>query len=1433
MRSWMAAASRLLSPTAEKTTKKLGARRALRSRIGLEPLEERAMLAVFHVALTGSDGNDGSAATPYRTIQQAITAASAADDGDDIIRVAGGEYGAAVDLGFTIHADAELDTLDIAGSYDALFITQDFVNTPTIYVPNGEGEHITVNDADVTIESMRFNGSSVNNGIVVAAGNFRLDTVWVSNAVDAMLGDTLSGPVNIENSRMFNLSGTGVKLTNMTGDLGIFSSTIELSGANGVDFEGSGGAFVSIQTSSITNHPNGVGARIANPGGQVSFGNNSVVSNNASGIVVEGASSLAIDATQVNLNTLNGLTASNVTGQVSLTGSTDMINNGFIGAHISNAGSLDINNVDVLDNSAGGLIASTVSGGVEITNSSFDNNSTGIGIDGAGFVTIENSSALSNTTANGLTINNGGTVSVTGQQFNGNAGNGIEITNSLGVTLDGLTANQNLGDGINLATVGAVILINVIADLNDPGLVIDNAPSVSDTDGSYSSNLGSGVVLTNIGAGGVQFTGTDANLNGGDGFFLSGNAGHTGLSGVTVDNNGGDGAHLESVTTVGVSSLHADGNDDDGLHVDTADYLSVTSAAITNNTAGAGLRASGIAGAVELAGDFDMNNVGILIDGAASVAAGLFSADGNNLNGLDISQITGLVEIFEGSASGNFFHGINVENAGALSVNLFDANNNSAAGLVASSISGSVSITSSDFNDNSSGIGVDGADKVEVDDVSASNNTTANGLVINNVTGAGTALIIGGSSFNGNAADGVRVTNVAAQLTLDEVEASGNGEEGFDIDGGEELELFDLTLKNNASGVGGKVVNVGQIRFTGTDIGVVADLIEVTGSSITHTRAGDAQQVITYTDDTSRLSVSGKDGDDTIRLSGTFTLGAGDGLTVFAGDDNDLIESNGVQGFGQTVPLILNGESGTDSLTVNSLSASDDFVELVSGFVNVKYGPNAQAATPEVHEFDQIEEVTITTAGGNDSVVVTEPVSGAFPDFVSINGGDENDGIELNLGKPDTEINYNINGAAGNNGLTIFTRSANDNVLTFTDFKVEVEPRTPPDLAVVKTIEYVNIRGINAFADAGNDAFHVDSNFNVDLERISLFGQGDQDLVEIFLDSPFHAALFQFDGGTGTDNRLSVFTDNAGTDSVTINSQLVRTIPGSSTFPPKDVEYTNVQSLQVDTAGGADEISLSQAVAAPNLPASVQVNSDEDADIIAVDPANIPNSVELLFNLGSGDDTVTVTLPTTAVQTTMYMDGAGNDVGDLVRVVGQADVSNNISVGELSSNVDRLRLLDIELLFMFGGSAADVFSNNSSANSLIDGLGGNDSLTGGSGRDFILGEGGLDELSTLGEEDLLVSGPVTFDLHIASLIAIMSEWTSSRTFEERIANINGTGIGPRNNGDAFLQPTVTVFDEGALDLLTGGTEDDWFLAQTSNDQVLDQQNLDDVVTVIP
>ncbi len=164
------------------------------------------------------------------------------------------------------------------------------------------------------------------------------------------------------------------------------------------------------------------------------------------------------------------------------------------------------------------------------------------------------------------------------------------------------------------------------------------------------------------------------------------------------------------------------------------------------------------------------------------------------------------------------------------------------------------------------------------------------------------------------------------------------------------------------------------------------------------------------------------------------------------------------------------------------------------------------------------------------------------------------------------------------------------------------------------------------------------------------------------------------------------------------------------------------------------------------------------------------------------------------------------------------------------------------------GDAGDDTVDGNGGNDFIDGgidndilLGGdggegaNDTILGGDGRDILVGDRGVltpsnlqgatDSLDGGAGEDIVVAGALSINDALA-LSAIQAEWTSSRTYSQRVANINGTGVGPRDNGNFFLQANVNVVPDNpspagpAIDEVLGGADQDWFFYE-SEDNLLD------------
>jgi hypothetical protein len=93
-------------------------------------------------------------------------------------------------------------------------------------------------------------------------------------------------------------------------------------------------------------------------------------------------------------------------------------------------------------------------------------------------------------------------------------------------------------------------------------------------------------------------------------------------------------------------------------------------------------------------------------------------------------------------------------------------------------------------------------------------------------------------------------------------------------------------------------------------------------------------------------------------------------------------------------------------------------------------------------------------------------------------------------------------------------------------------------------------------------------------------------------------------------------------------------------------------------------------------------------------------------------------------------------------------------------------------------------------------------------------------------DDLMIGGTPASNSNETALAAVLAEWTSQDDYATRIANLLGTGGGSsfanRLNGNYFLQPGVTVFDDGAQYPLTGSAGQDWFFANILGFGVLDK-----------
>lgn len=194
---------------------------------------------------------------------------------------------------------------------------------------------------------------------------------------------------------------------------------------------------------------------------------------------------------------------------------------------------------------------------------------------------------------------------------------------------------------------------------------------------------------------------------------------------------------------------------------------------------------------------------------------------------------------------------------------------------------------------------------------------------------------------------------------------------------------------------------------------------------------------------------------------------------------------------------------------------------------------------------------------------------------------------------------------------------------------------------------------------------------------------------------------------------------------------------------------------------------------------------------VIFNPADVD---EINIRTRGGDDKVVVS---NSITTGVTIDGgAGNDAlrggsgNDLIF----GGSGNDMLAGQAGN--DKLFAGD-GMDDLFGGSGDDILVAGS----------GNDLLFGGSGRDLMIGGLDGDFLNGGSGDDILIGGITIYDEDIAALDAALAIWTSSDSFDDRVAHLTGTG--------GLLESGVAVFDDDDTDVLIGGGGRDLLFADTT------------------
>ncbi|MCI0360198.1 MAG: hypothetical protein L0211_17105 [Planctomycetaceae bacterium] len=755
-----------------------------------------------------------------------------------------------------------------------------------------------------------------------------------------------------------------------------------------------------------------------------------------------------------------------------------------------------VNGTLVFDEPHAGVTSLTILGSSDVDNVTIDGN------DILTDIPISMGGAVGNDT---LDIDDLRIEGAPGDAFTADSFSSVDIFSS--------TFSNNLaGDGIHLTNNGAVVFNQVTASGNDPGVFVSGAASFSDTDGVFSNNNDHGIQLIDI-AGNVTLVRTIADNNdadndgtAGDGLNATASLNPTAIGGNLLiqggrfRDSGGAGDHQErgvfvasiagSVTmeSSGGTAMAVTGNEQDGVRiVDGGTTATFTGGSYSNN-GGDGLEIDSFSGAVSFSGGLQANSNtddGIDLSGAASLSVtSAVGASNNGDDGLEANSITGAVAISTSAFNDNgqinpTGDGIElVTIGGAVTLNAVLAggndpgvfvngaasysdtggiyNGNDNHGIQLLNITGAVTLTNvtaqeNDADENGTGDGVNmdniGGPVVILggtySDPDVDADDQQNGIVVTDTVGVGTARVFIGNdgatisavAASGNVDDGIDLDDVLS-ASLDTVTANNNGNFGFEISNvgaSYGVILSDLTLAGNTT-AGGDINTAPALTYNTNKAatGTVADTVVVTTSTIQRTVP--AQQIINYAA-LGSMQILTALGNDTIDVQGTGTVGPG--LNSFVGGaGNDTItvagsnlaaQVHGVFGDSRNDVLVANTTGAViigSIITPSAAEGNDEFIlnvtaNITATVLEINGNGNAPAGVANSANRDRL---TINNAGLVSALTFDWSIAGAFDTRIT--------GFAIAVDIIDTETVQYEDTVGNNTDVTLIGQSVGDDEIT-------------------------------------------------------------------------------------------------------------------------------------------------------------------------------------------------------------------------------------------------------------------------------------------------------------------------------------------------------------------------------------------------------------------
>lgn len=541
------------------------------------------------------------------------------------------------------------------------------------------------------------------------------------------------------------------------------------------------------------------------------------------------------------------------------------------------------------------------------------------------------------------------------------------------------------------------------------------------------------------------------------------------------------------------------------------------------------------------------------------------------------------------------------------------------------------------------------------------------------------------------------------------------------------------------------------------------------------------------------------------------------GLGINGSGGDDVLDFASVTFFGIN---FVSGQGGTDTITGTS---GDNYIVVAAGLIDG--GPGN----------DTMSGGTVTYANAPSAVTINLGVSGPQAGW----GSDQFiyvDSLIGSSGGDDLYGNTNANSIFGGNGADTIEGAAGDDTLdggagvdtvAFVTANTGVEVRlatTAAQLTWVGTDVLLNFE--NIIGSSYRDLLYGDGGANLidgGAHNDDLTGGGGDDNLkggtgdDQFFYSGTSNGFDAIEGGSGTDVALALadntiigLTSLTGVETVTANGFTGVSIAGSAVGDILDFSAVTLTSItQIDGGGGSDTItgsSTADTLIGSSGDDSLASGSGDDLFAYASGMANGADALDG----GSGSDTVIATGDNAVIGLHSFADIEAFSAGGFssVSIVGG---SGGDSLNFSTVTVSGLALID-------GGGGNDSITGSTDADTIA-GSAGNDVLNGGSGDDefiYAASSNGADTVDGGGGNDTLVAIANNSVIGLRGLANV--EAISAGVFTG--VTILGSSSGDQLNFSAVTLTGITQIDGGAgADTITGSATGDTLVGSGGDDSL--------------